>query len=391
MSRIKTDAVIVGGGVVGAACALMLAKHGVDVTLVEARQPPQWSEQHPDLRVFAFAPDNAQLFQELNVWQSILQARAQPYQHMRVWDAGGPGELHFNGDHFARPALGWIIENNVLIDRLWKALAHAGVHTLTNAAVEHCEQRDEGVVLQLSGGTRIDAKLVIAADGAESKLRESAGIAVTRHDYHQRGIVAYIETELPHQNTAWQRFLPSGPLAVLPFSNGRSSIVWTLPEEEAHQMLSVEDAAFSDALTNAFAGRLGAMNVVSKRAAFPLRRQLAETLYSKRMLLIGDAAHVVHPLAGQGVNIGLRDVADLHATIKKAKRLQRDWMQLTSLQRWARQRKSENAVAAYTFDVINRMYSNDSLPATLVRGPLLGIAGKLPALTDVLWKRAAGL
>nr|WP_295377753.1 UbiH/UbiF family hydroxylase [Pseudoxanthomonas sp.] len=389
--RGKGDVVIVGGGAVGAACALALADAGLQVTLVEGREPARWSAADPDLRVYAFAPDNAALLESLGVWPAIRDARVQPYRRMCVWDAAGGGDMRFDADTLGHAQLGWILENALLVDRLWAALPAAGVRVHCPARVQEVEQDEDGVRLKLEDGTRLDARLAIAADGADSSLRQAAGVAVSQHDYAQRGVVAYIETAQPHEDTAWQRFLPTGPLALLPFTEGRSSIVWTLPDAEAARVLALDDDAFARELTRASAARLGNARPVSPRVAFPLRRQLAQQYVSGRILLIGDAAHVVHPLAGQGVNLGLRDVAGLRALIRDAQSRRVDWSAPHRLLRWARQRRSESTAAAYAFDGINRLFSNDEMHLTLLRGPLLGLAGRVPPLANLFWRRASGL
>ncbi len=388
--RNRLDAVVVGGGVVGAACALALARQDLRVALVEGREPASWSAAAPDLRVYAFAPDNAALLDDLGAWTSVRDARAFAYRRMRVWDAAGGGELAFDADALGRAQLGWIVENNLLLDRLWSALVPAGVQIVCPARVAGMEQDEVGVRLTLDDGTRLDANIAIAADGADSTLRERAGLEVSAHDYAQRGVVAFVETEAPNEATAWQRFLPSGPLAFLPFGK-QSSIVWTLPNDEAARVLALDEQAFNRELTAAFGARLGEVRVVSQRAAFPLRRQLAKAYVAGRVLLVGDAAHVVHPLAGQGVNLGLRDVAGLRDAVVDAKSRRADWTSPHRLARWARTRRSENTAAAYTFDGINKLFSTDEMHATLLRGPLLGLAGRLPPLADLLWRRASGL
>ncbi|MEH6420624.1 FAD-dependent oxidoreductase [Pseudomonas sp. CGJS7] len=392
------DVIVVGAGVVGAAAALAFARDGFEVALVEAREPAPWSPRQPDLRVYAFAPDNAALLDDLGVWASVRDARAQPYRTMRVWDAAGGGELHFDADRFGRRELGWIVEHGLLVDRLWSALPGAGVQVICPDQVEALEldaADSAGVVL--SSGRRLRARLIVAADGAESKLRELAGIQAPEHDYGQRGLVAYVDSELSHQATCWQRFLPTGPLAFLPTQGDagaedrRSSIVWTLPAAESERLSALDDAAFLNELERAFDGRLGALTGVSRRASFPLRRQLAERYVSGRVVVAGDAAHVVHPLAGQGVNLGLRDIAGLRSTLAQARKRGLDPGSPTRLARWARERRSENALAAYGFDGLNKLFSNDDFAATLLRGPMLGLAGRLPPLTHFFWKRAAGL
>ncbi|MCF7221920.1 FAD-dependent oxidoreductase [Marilutibacter chinensis] len=391
------DIVVVGAGVVGAAAALAFARDGLRVALVEARAPLPWRADVPDLRVYAFAPDNAALLDDLGVWAGVVSARLQPYRAMRVWDAGGGDPIVFDADAFARTELGWIVEHGLLVDRLWSALPAAGVGLHCPDRVEGLEHGDDSAAVRLESGLRLRARLVLAADGGDSQLRAMAGIDTVTRDHGQSGLVAFIDHARPHQATCWQRFLPTGPLAFLPFATAdgaegrRSSIVWTLPEAEALRLRDCEETAFLSELDRAFDGPLGSMLATSKRIAFPLKRQLAESVVAGRVALVGDAAHVVHPLAGQGVNLGLRDVAALRATVRDAVRRGSDIASPSRLARWARTRRSENAVAAHAFDGLNRLFSNDALLPTLLRGPLLGLAGRLPPLTHAFWKRAAGL
>ncbi len=393
------DAVVAGGGVVGAATALMLAREGLQVALVEPKRPPAWQREARDLRVYAFAPDNARLLDELGVWQQVVASRVQPYRGMRVWDAAGGDALAFDADALGQPQLGWIVENALLVDALWNALPAAGVRVHCPARIEALEQTDTGVRVLLDDGLHLDAKLAIAADGADSALRRLAGIGTTKREYGQKGLVAFVASEHPHRDTCWQRFLPTGPVAFLPFNDdgdaelrGRiGSIVWTMPDAEAERLRAVDVDVFERELAAAFGGELGAMRLLSPRVAFPLQRQLAETYAQGRVLLLGDAAHVVHPLAGQGVNLGLRDVAALRDVMRDAKNRDADIASSQRLARWARTRKSENALSAHAFDAINRAYSNDAMWPTLLRGHALGIAGKVPPLARALWRHAAGV
>ncbi|MHC9086846.1 FAD-dependent oxidoreductase [Luteimonas sp. RIT-PG2_3] len=399
------DVVVVGGGVVGAACALALAEQDLDVVLIEAAPPASWSATARDLRVYAFAPDNAALLSQLGVWPSVVRARAHPYRRMQVWDAAGGDALTFDADALARRELGWIVEHGLLVDRLWQALQASRVELRCPDKVVELERtpaRDtsergapqpggDRVQLRLADGGRLETRIAIAADGAASTLRTLAGIDVDAHAYGQRGVVAYVQTERPHADTAWQRFLPTGPLALLPCADGSCSIVWTLPDDEAARVLALDDEAFSREITHAFDARLGHIHPLSNRVAFPLRRQLAATQYEGRVLVIGDAAHAVHPLAGQGVNLGLRDVSALQTSVADARRRNIAWEGPQRLSRWARVRRSENTVAAYAFDGINRLFSNDRVGQTLLRGHLLGIAGRMPALVNGFWRRASGL
>ena len=401
----RFDIAVVGGGVVGTAAALAMAKLGLDVALVESRDPTPWSAGHRDLRVYAFAPDNAALLEELGVWAAVRSARVQPYRGMRVWDAAGDGELAFDADALARRELGWIVEHGLLVDRLWSALPAAGVQVHCPARVVELEQHDDGARLRLDDGRVLDARLVLAADGADSTVRELAGITTVTHDYAQRGVVAFVASEQPHADTAWQRFLPGGPLALLPFvdpgqrggeasidrAGCTGSIVWTLSDAAAQRALALEEDSFNRELTAAFGARLGALQLRSQRAAFPLRKQLVDRYANGRVLLVGDAAHVVHPLAGQGVNLGLRDVTALRDSIRAAQSRRADYAAPQRVARWARARKSDNAASAHAFGAINRMFSNDDLLATLLRGPMLGVVGRVPPLARALWRHAAGV
>ena len=397
----RVDAVVVGGGIVGAACALALSQQGLQITLVEDAEPPAWLSTDADPRVYAFAPDNAALFESIGVWNAVRDARAHAYRRMRVWDAAGGGELRFDADAFAVKQLGWIIEHALLQDRLWAALRQSNVIVRCPARVVALEQDDDGVssggvTLELDDGLRVEARIAIAADGGRSTLCGLAGIVSRTEDYGQRGVVAYVASERSHEDTAWQRFLPTGPLAFLPCApwpdaENVSSIVWTLPEAEAARIVELADADFAVEVTRAFASRLGDVRPLTRRIAFPLRRQLADRYVAGRVLAIGDAAHVVHPLAGQGVNLGLRDVSALRDAVAAANARRADWAAPHRLSRWARARRSDATASAHAFSAINRVFSNDSVAATLLRGHALGLAGRLAPLNRALWRHAAGV
>lgn len=381
------DAVVVGAGIVGAAAALGLAREGLSVALLERREPPPWRGPGSDLRVVALAHDSLRLLQQLGVWEGLADA-AQPYRRMEIWDAGAPDTLVFDAAELGCGQLGAIVENALLVDRLWQALEAAGVQRRCPgelAAIEH--DGDSPLLVREQDGGSLRTRLLLVADGAASPTREQLGIATSSHDYHQQGLVAYVGCEQPHAATCYQRFLPGGPLAFLPFVDGRCSIVWSLPDAEAARLLEVADAAFLDELERAFDGRLGRLHAVSSRRAFPLRRQLAQRYAQGRALLLGDAAHVVHPLAGQGVNLGLRDVA---ALLRHRQRYADDPGLPWRLARLGRERRSDNAMAAYAFEAIQRSYSNAALLPVLLRGPLLGAVDRLLPLKRALWRQAAG-
>jgi 2-octaprenylphenol hydroxylase len=386
------DVAIVGAGMVGAALALALARAGFDVAMVESRAPASWrSEDEVDLRVVALASSSIAMFERLDVWTTIRAARACAYRRMRVWDALAPGQLHFDAADDGANALGYIVESRLIQHVLWQTLqADVRIALHCPARVAASEVDGERRALQLDDGSRIAAQLVVAADGADSALRDLLGIATHDRDYAQRAVVAHVRTERAHENTAWQRFLPNATIAFLPLADGRSSIVWSVANAEAERLLALDDAVFCNELGAAFDFRLGAITACTARAAFPLRMKLADDYAAPRFALIGDAAHVVHPLAGQGVNLGLRDVDELCAALIQARDAKRDFASEAVLRRYERRRRSENAIAAYSFDAIQRVFGSESMPLAALRGLGLNIVDNVAPLKRLFARHAAG-
>jgi 2-octaprenyl-3-methyl-6-methoxy-1,4-benzoquinol hydroxylase/2-octaprenylphenol hydroxylase len=385
------DVAVVGGGMVGAATALALARTGLDTVLLEARAPTQWQpHDEVDLRVVGLAPSSIALLDDLGVWPSIRDARASAYAHMHVWDAASGAAIDFDATAEGRRELGFIVENNLVQWMLWQALEAAGVRRLCPSAVHGFEAREDHVRLQLDDGETLSAALLVAADGSSSPLRQLAGIGTRGRDYAQRAVVAHVHTERPHESTAWQRFLPDGPLALLPLADGRSSLVWSLPEEQAQRVLALDDAAFRDALGVASDFRLGRVTGTTPRASFPLKLQLAERYQADRFVLLGDAAHAVHPLAGQGVNLGLRDVAELRDTLLAARAAGRDIGAAHVLRRYARRRRSADTLDALGFDALARVYAWQSSPLVAARGAGVRLLDRLSPLKRLLSGHAAG-
>jgi len=385
------DVAVVGGGMVGAATALALARAGFDAVLLEARAPAPWQPRDEvDLRVVGLAPSSIALLDELGVWSSIGGARASAYVHMHVWDAASGAAIDFDAAAEGRRELGFIVENSLVQWTLWQALEAAGVRRLCPSAVRGFEARGDHVRLQLDDGETLSAALLVAADGSASPLRQLAGIGTRGRDYAQRAVVAHVHTARPHEGTAWQRFLPDGPLALLPLADGRSSLVWSLPDEQAQRVLALDDAAFRDALGVASDFRLGRVTAATPRASFALKLQLAERYQADRLVLLGDAAHAVHPLAGQGVNLGLRDVAELRDTLLAARAAGRDIGAAHVLRRYARRRRSADTLDALGFDALARAYAWQSPPLVAVRGAGIRLLDRLTPLKRLLSGHAAG-
>jgi len=383
---------VVGGGMVGAAAALALAKAGFSTALLEAREPTPWhAGDEVDLRVVGLAPSSIGLLDSLGVWTSIRDARSSPYAHMHVWDGESGAAIDFAAADEGRDLLGYIVENNLVQWTLWQALEASGVRRLCPAEVRGFEVREDRVVLDLADGESLSARLLVAADGAASPLRGMAGIATHGRDYAQRAVVAHVATERVHEATAWQRFLAGGPLALLPLADGRSSVVWSLPEEEARRVLALDDAAFTAELGIASDFRLGRIVGSTRRAAFPLRLQLAGSYQSDRFVLLGDAAHAVHPLAGQGVNLGLRDVVELRDTLRAARDAGRDIGAAHVLRRYARRRRSADTLDARGFDALARIYAWQSPPLVAARALGVCLLDRSTPLKRRIAEHAAGL
>lgn len=393
MNRTHTyDIAVVGAGMVGAATALLLTRAGFEVVVIEPREAPVWrAETDVGLRVVALAPSSVDCLQRLQLWSRIRGARACAYRHMHVWDALTPGELNFDASDTGAAELGWIVENALIQHILWQALrSESRLDLRCPARVNATAINSASRALTLDDGTRLAARLVLAADGADSPLRAMVGIDTRDRDYAQRAIVAHVATERPHQATAWQRFVPGGTVALLPLADGRSSLVWSVPQHEAGRLLSLDDKAFCDELGAAFDYRLGRVTASTARASFPLRMRHAQTYLGERFALVGDAAHVVHPLAGQGVNLGFRDTHELTRVLIRARDAGRDFASPANLRRYERTRRSDNMLSATGFDVIQRVFANPAMPVAALRGVGLAAIERFAPLKRLFALHAAG-
>ena len=402
MSR-DFDAVIVGAGVVGSVMAsLLLARKQCSpgrVAIVADRiaagpavagdaAAADW-----DLRVFALSRASQRLLQVCGAWQRLPPQRVFAYERMCVWDESGapegPGSLTFDCAEIGEANLGHIVDGRALQESCLRAACAAGA-VLIEAQLQEIALTDTDARLRLTDGRDLRGALLIAADGAESKTRGLIGIDVAGHAYHQDALVAHVRSEKSHRNTAWQRFLSTGPLAFLPLPDGRSSIVWSVARAEAARLRLLDAAAFGEALRAASGDVLGELALTTPLASFALKLQYAVDYARPRAVLLGDAAHAVHPLAGQGLNLGLLDCASLAEVLGSAGAAAQlgEYRLLRRYERW---RKSENLLAATAFDGLERLFSNANPGVARLRTAGLDSVRKLPFLKRQFAKRALGL
>jgi 2-octaprenylphenol hydroxylase len=388
-----SDIAIVGAGVVGATLAALLADRGMRVALVDAAPPvADWPAGSIDLRVLALTSASERILAGLGVWPRIAGLGAAPFRDMRVWDARGPGEIHFDSAELGAAQLGHIVENRVIVRALLEDLrGRDGVRLHHSVAVEGLDIGADDACLRLAGGGEVRARLVVGADGANSRLRALGGLEVRGWDYDQRALVATVATEESHRDTAWQRFLPDGPLAFLPLHDGRCSIVWSTRPAHAEALLALDEAAFTAELTEAFAARLGRVTGCGPRAAFPLRLQYAPRYVAARLALVGDAAHAIHPLAGQGANLGLLDAAALAEVVADAAAAGRDVGGFAVLRRYERWRKSDNLATMRAMDGFKRLFGTDLAPLRWARNAGLNFTDAAAPLKNLIAQYAMGL
>ncbi|MEA3639653.1 MAG: UbiH/UbiF/VisC/COQ6 family ubiquinone biosynthesis hydroxylase [Lamprobacter sp.] len=395
----QVDIAIVGGGMVGAALGCACAERGLRIAIIDG-QPPQrvWPAGQVDLRVSALSRASQRLLERLGAWPRMVELGVSPYREMRVWDAVGRAEIHFDSADLGEPDLGHIVENRVIRLALWERLEAAAaadperIQLLSPAAPSVLEVSDEQQAqVRLADQRSLSAELLVGADGRASFVREALGIGLETADYAQCAIVANIEVAHWHRETAWQRFLPTGPLAFLPLTDGRCSIVWSADEARAEQLLALDDAGFIAELEVAFDQRLGPILSTGPRAAFPLSRQHARDYVRPHAALIGDAAHGIHPLAGQGLNLGFLDVAALIDAIDHARAQGRALGSLRILRRYERARRGENAAMLGAMDLFKRVFGNRNPALVGVRTLGLAAAEHLPGIKPLFIRQALGL
>lgn len=385
------DVVINGGGMVGATLACLLAQANKRVAVIEAKPfKPFVPESDYDLRVSAISRASQRVFQQVDAWETMLACRAQAYEIMDVWDGegDGSGQVRFDAADIGEPDLGHIIENSVIQSAVSERLAALSQITMLQpATLQHFDVSEQQVSITLDGGESLSADLLVGADGANSHVRELAGIDTEIDDYGQRGLVATVKTQYHHEFTAWQRFQSTGPLAFLPLPDGSSSIVWTLPSDRADYYLSLNKTDFKAALAEAFEHKLGKITKVGPRAAFPLRGSQAKPYVLPRIALVGDAAHTIHPLAGQGVNLGIKDALELSQQVATLK----DCGSHKALRRYERARRGDNVLTMRAMEGFRLLFGHDASVVKSARNIGMKLFNDTPTIKNQVIKKAMGL
>ncbi|MEH6387634.1 FAD-dependent monooxygenase [Pseudomonas profundi] len=394
------DLIIVGAGMVGATLARALADTELKVALIDAMPldepiPFQLTGSGYDPRVSALSAASEHILANLGVWQRIPASACCAYQHMHVWDAEGTGEVSFDAASLSEVRLGHIVENYRIQQALLDSLADTEVALFGGQRVDGLVQEDDGWRLMLASGERLSAPLIVAADGARSQVRELYGFDMREWNYLHDAIVTTVRTEKPHDDTAWQRFLPSGPLALLPLPDRDGehfcSIVWSLKPDRAADIMALDDETFMRELGEAFEGRLGEILAADPRRRIPLRQRHAKRYAVTGLVLIGDAAHSIHPLAGQGVNLGLLDAAELYDVLVAALERGEDIASLQVLQRYERRRMGANLGMMAAMEGFERLFDADALPLRWIRNTGMRLLDGQELIKGGIIRRAMGL
>jgi 2-octaprenyl-6-methoxyphenol hydroxylase len=387
------DIVVAGGGYVGLSAAVSIKKAAphLDILVADAAPEDAWMK---DGRASAIAAAASRMLNALGIWDDILP-EAQPINQMiitdsRTSDPVRPVFLTFDGDVTEGEPFAHMVPNTAMVGPLLKLAAELGVELRFGTTVDGFEREPAFIHARLSTGETLKARLLVACDGVRSKLRGLAGIKTVEFNYGQSGIVATVEHERPHNGIAEEHFLPAGPFAILPLRNNRSSLVWTERTEDAERLIRGDDFLFEEELERRFGHKLGALKVVSPRKAFPLGLTLARAFVAGRIALAGDSAHGIHPISGQGLNLGFKDVAALAETIVDAERLGLDIGSLSTLERYQAWRRFDTFRMGVTTDVLNRLFSNDIGPIRIARDLGLGLVDRMPELKNFFIRQASG-
>ncbi|WBA09114.1 FAD-dependent 2-octaprenylphenol hydroxylase [Salinivibrio kushneri] len=393
MKMINVDVAIVGGGMVGLTLAASLADTDLRVLVIEGKAPDTTFSDVPENRVSALSRASENILRTLEVWPGIVSRRAASYQQMRVWEKDSFADIHFDAQAFGQQNLGHIVENRViqlaLLDKVQKQ------DNVTVLMPEQCQSMLQGeseTWLQLASGGGVTAKLVVGADGARSWVREHAQLPLVQRDYGHHAVVATVRTAEPHQGVARQVFTPDGPLAFLPLSDPHlCSIVWSIPPEQARDYVAMASEPFNRALTAAFDAKLGLCEVVGPRASYPLTMRYAQNFAAERLALVGDAAHTIHPLAGQGVNLGMLDAAALAQTLAALSAKGKDIGHYAGLRHYERWRKAEAVQMIAAMQGFRSLFAGDNPMKKLIRGLGMRAVNHLPGAKQPFMARALGL
>ncbi len=385
------DVVVAGAGMIGCTCAVAIAQSGVRVALVDPG-PITFKHSRPnEIRVSAINLATENILRALGAWSVLKAESLSPFRQIDVWDAGSSGQITFSAADAGLTHLGHIIENDAITAALITRLSKLNtVSCFAGDSIETCDTDHDGISITLASKGKLKAKLLVGADGAESRVRSLADISEEKTSYNHQAIVATVSTELPHRETARQRFLDTGPLAFLPLQDGSSSIVWSCSSQRFDELNGLDDAAFSAALTEAFGNRLGTITLASSRSSFPLINQHANQYIAPRIVLVGDAAHSIHPLAGLGANLGFADAAALAEVIDNAHHTGKDIGIRPVLRRYERWRRGQNQLVATVVDAFYYTFSSNSLGIRSLRGFGLNCAQHVSPINHLLINYATG-
>ncbi len=400
--RTDFDVVVVGGGMVGAALACALGEKEIRVAVVEAQVMAGREDDRDrsdfEPRVSALTQASRNFLNNIGAWEFVSAHRHCPFERMQVWDAEGTGSIAFNAAEIGQLALGYIIENAAINEGLYRRMAQLdNVELIAPARLKAWARTDQGKNrIVLEGGRELTAALLVGADGAQSGVRELTGIAIAQRDYQQSAIVTTVKTERSHQMTAWQRFLPTGPLAFLPLlrhdgDDHYCSIVWSLDTDQVDPILGLNDATFAQALGRAFEYKLGNIETVARRFRFPLIQRHAKCYTKEGVVLVGDAAHTIHPLAGQGVNLGFLDVAVLAEEILRALERGLPLTDSTLLSRYQRRRVADNLIMMNLMTGFKRLFEQKALPVRWARNVGMTLVNRFAPMKNHIAARAMGV
>ena len=397
------DIVIVGAGMVGASAACLLARSNhnyksgsLSIALVETSPADAFDTSQFDPRVAAITEQSRQLLELCGVWSTISERRISAFHAMEVWDAEGTGRIQFDCTEIEQPNLGHIVENGLIVEALLgKVAALENIDFICPAKITEYQQLDDGLGLELDDGRHLKTKLLVAADGAQSAIRQQFEFVTKEWDYGHKAIVSTIRTQHPNRQTAWQRFMPSGPLAFLPLNNDGDlnlcSIVWSQQTQIAERLMALDDEQFCAELSMASEHCLGNVLSVEKRFLIPLRQRHATDYVVHRVALLGDAAHTIHPLAGQGANLGFADVAALVDEVDRAVARGNDIGALSTLARYQRRRKPDNLITMAAMEGFKRLFGADNVTLRLLRNMGLSKLNKLQRFKNTIIRKAMGM